>query len=152
MADYDSRPDTYKHIMRVQKYLFACISELLNRASEHDLSKLEGIEKEAFDIATPKLRDTEYGSEEYKATLREIRPAIQEHYRFNSHHPEYYENGINGMSLFDLLEMLCDWKAAGERHELGGNITRSIELNKERFEITDQLAGILQNTANEFGW
>lgn len=152
MTDYDSRPDTYEHIGKVRQYITDCVINLLSRADDHDQSKLSGIEKEAFDIATPKLRDTEYGSEEYKATLREIRPAVQEHYKVNSHHPEHYEDGVAGMSLLDLLEMLCDWKAAGERHESGGDIRKSIEYNKTRFDITNQLADILENTAKELGW
>ena len=40
---------------------------------------------------------------------------IEHHYAVNSHHPEHYEAGIAGMSLFDLIEMLVDWKAASER-------------------------------------
>jgi len=46
------------------------------------------------------------------------------------------------------MEMLCDWKAAGERHEkTGGNLERSISLNTERFDISPQLVSILMNTA-----
>jgi hypothetical protein len=44
-----------------------------------------------------------------------MKPAIQHHYKANSHHPEFYDNGVEGMSLFDVLEMLLDWKAATER-------------------------------------
>lgn len=59
--------------------------------------------------------------------------------------------GINGMNLFDLIEMFLDWKAAGER-DSGGNIYKSIELNKDRFKISDQLAKILVNTADYLGF
>jgi len=152
VINYDSRVDTYEHINKVRMYLDACIVRLLKRGQEHDSSKLFGVEKEAFDKATPRLRDIEYGSEEYRSTLREIRPAIDAHYAVNSHHPEHYEDGVSGMSLFDVLEMLCDWKAAGERHANGGDILRSIEINKERWGISDELTCILVNTAKEFGW
>jgi hypothetical protein len=64
---------------------------------------------------------------------------------------EAKERGINGMSLFDLLEMLCDWKAAGERHA-DGCVKRSLKVNKERFKLSDQLASVLHNTAVECGW
>jgi hypothetical protein len=47
--------------------------------------------------------------------------------------------------------MLCDWKAAGERHA-DGSITKSLEINKKRFGISDQLASILDNTRKELGW
>ena len=33
----------------------------------------------------------------------------------NRHHPEYYEDGIAGMTLVDLEEMLSDWEAASHR-------------------------------------
>jgi hypothetical protein len=50
------------------------------------------------------------------------------------------------MSLIDLLEMICDWKAATLRHN-DGNIQRSITINKERFKYGDELEAILRNTA-----
>ena len=77
--------------------------------------------------------------------------ALKHHYAANSHHPEHYENGIDGMTLIDVLEMLCDWKAATERHA-DGDIMRSLEVNRERFGISDQLANILANTVREWGW
>ncbi len=55
------------------------------------------------------------------------------------------------MSLFDLIEMLCDWKAAGERHA-DGSIEMSLGHNRERFNISPQLHSILENTAKEMGW
>jgi hypothetical protein len=48
-------------------------------------------------------------------------------------------------SLLDILEMLCDWKAAALRHN-DGDIRRSIEINQERFGYSDDLKQILLNT------
>lgn len=164
MTDYDSRPDTYDHIMKVQGYLFNFVVDLLNRAEGHDVSKLSGTEKEAFDIATPKLADSAYGSDEYRATLKEIKPAITQHYEKNSHHPEHYPSGIDGMSLTDLIEMLCDWKAASQRHspkveaEEGertgesSSMVRSLNHNAVRFNMSPQLVNILHNTITENNW
>lgn len=59
--------------------------------------------------------------------------------------------GLRGMSLLDVLEMLVDWKAAGERHN-DGSIERSLTVNRGRFKISDQLYAILENTARELGW
>ena len=78
--------------------------------------------------------------------------ALDHHYLYNTHHPDHYLNGIDGMSLFDLVEMLMDWKAAGERHPNGMNIARSIELSSQRFSVGGQLKQILLNTAKEIGW
>lgn len=58
--------------------------------------------------------------------------------------------GIRGMSLLDVLEMLCDWKAATMRHA-DGDLAKSIEINQKRFGYSDELKSILTNTANELG-
>jgi hypothetical protein len=149
---YDSTLDTVTHIGRVQVLLAEAIINFHCRAINHDLSKLAEPEKSMFDHYTPLLRDTEYGSEDYKRILDEMRQtALKHHYEHNSHHPEHYPDGIRGMSLFDVLEMLVDWKAAGERHATG-DIRHSLELNKERWGLSDDLVRILANTIDEFGW
>jgi hypothetical protein len=76
-----------------------------------------------------------------------MKPALDHHYANNSHHPEHYKNGIDDMSLLDLVEMICDWKAASERHN-NGNIRKSIEVNGKRFEMSPQLIRIFENTAD----
>lgn len=143
---YDSTEDTLAHIDRVRTLLGLCREELLKRATFHDLSKLEEPEKSAFDIATPKLKSLTYGSDEYKASLMELQVALDHHYANNRHHPEHFLRGVKDMSVFDILEMLMDWKAAGERHA-DGDIFKSININITRFGIGDQLAEILMNTA-----
>ena len=147
----DSTEETKKHINRVRDLLRLVNFEMLSRASKHDKSKLESPEKEAFDEFTEKLRKCNYGSDEYKQFLKDLKPALDNHYKLNSHHPEHYENGINGMNLFDIIEMFFDWKAAGERHETG-NIYKSIEHNKDRFNISKQLVDIFINTAKFMGY
>lgn len=148
---YDSREDTLSHIRRVRDLLMECVSLLRERSLVHDDSKLMEPEKSTFDYATPRLKTSTYGSEEYKGFLAELKPALDHHYAANSHHPEHYANGVDGMSLLDVLEMLCDWKAAGERHA-DGSIERSLKVNRERFKVSDQLQSILINTAKELGW
>lgn len=143
---YDSTIDTLKHIKRVNEMLIHAATELLGRATEHDDSKLKSPEKELFDEFTPKLKNTTYGSDEYKEHLRGLKVALDHHYAENSHHPEHFENGIDGMDLFDLVEMFFDWKAASERHA-DGDIDKSIEINKERFQMSDQLVNIFKNTS-----
>ena len=150
-TEYDSRPDTIEHIKRVRELLYIVQNKLEARGFAHDQSKLGPNEKHVFDVVTPRLRGLTYGSDEYKASIKEMGPALAHHYTNNSHHPEHYANGVDGMSLLDVIEMLCDWKAAGERHA-DGNIGRSIELNRARFNISDQLNAILENTAKELGW
>jgi hypothetical protein len=148
---YDSSNDTWKHINRVRELIEGLRTILKVRGMVHDASKLDEPEKSIFDEMTPKLKASTYGSDEYKTMLAGMKPALDHHYVNNLHHPEHYPNGINAMSLMDILEMLCDWKAAGERHA-NGSIENSLKVNRVRFEIDDQLWRILQNTVQDFGW
>jgi hypothetical protein len=147
--NYDSAKETLKHIKRIGELLHKMILELLLRIDYHDASKLKSPDKEIFDEYTPKLKNSTYGSEEYKQFLKEMKLALDNHYTSSHHHPEHYNNGINGMDLIDLLEMICDWKAASERHN-NGDIFESIKINKKRFNISDQLEEILINTAKRY--
>lgn len=149
MNNYDSTADTLLHIKRVNQLLTEAASELIRRANVHDNSKLESPEKELFDEFTPKLKGTTYGSEEYKEYLKELKVALDHHYKNNTHHPEHYENGVNGFDLFDLIEMFFDWKAATERHA-DGDIMKSININKERFGIDEQICDIFKNTVTRY--
>jgi hypothetical protein len=129
-VNYDSWKDTLDHIQNVRLKLFKVVDDLLQRAASHDLSKLEAPEKEIYDKHTPMLRTLEYGSDAYKETLKKMKVGIDHHYSVSRHHPEYFADSINGMTLVDLLEMLVDWKAAGERHVAKPtDIFRSIEIN-----------------------
>lgn len=150
MSNYDSRPETYKHILKVQEWINHACHNLSRRSSVHDQSKLESPELELFDEWTPKLKEVEYNSPEYKDMLGHLKPALDNHYAKNRHHPEHWAEGINDMSLLDLLEMVCDWKAATERNA-NGNIMKSLQVNKERYNISDQLYKVLLNTINELG-
>lgn len=150
-TNYDSTSDTLKHINRVSELLNKAAIKLLKRANKHDESKLESPEKEIFDEYTPKLKECTYGSEEYQEYLDGLKEALEHHYKHNSHHPQHYENGVNGFDLFDLIEMFMDWKAASERHN-DGDIRKSIEINKPRFELSDQICDIFENTADKLNW
>jgi Family of unknown function (DUF5662) len=147
----DSTVATLKHSRRVDELLLELMWEIGLRVTHHDESKLREPEKSMFDEFTPKLRDSTYGSEEYKGFLVQMGEALQHHYANNRHHPEHFENGVDGMTLVDLVEMLADWKAATERHA-DGDLEKSLKIQKERFGISDQLASILHNTAVEAGW
>jgi hypothetical protein len=139
--------ETCEHIMNIQRILMSFIQDLQNRLLTHDQSKLRDPELETFVKYTPKLKGSTYGSEEYKTFLKEMKPALDHHYAHNRHHPEHYTEGIEGMNLLDLVEMIVDWKAATMRHA-DGNIRKSLEINKERFGISPQLLKILNNTVD----
>lgn len=151
MSEYDSRPETIAHATRVRELMIPLLHELDDRSREHDVSKTQPPEKEVFDEFTPKLKHSTYGSDEYRGFLESMREGLAHHYAANRHHPEHFENGINGMTLVDLIEMLVDWKAATERHD-DGSLVRSLVIQQDRFQISDQLLMILENTARHFRW
>lgn len=175
---YDSRPDTWQHIHIVQGLLGAVIADLQARALVHDQSKLSDPELATFNEYTPKLRDSTYGSDEYKAFLVGMGEGLEHHYMMNDHHPEHFiggdpvalysaghpasrwaqgryvtegQQGIHAMNLVQVTEMLCDWKAATLRHA-DGDLRRSIEQNAERFGYGDEIKRLLLNTAAALGW
>jgi hypothetical protein len=127
------------------------IENLKNRGVIHDASKLQNPEKEIFEKYTKCLKETTYGSPKYDSYLKEMHVALEHHYACNSHHPQFFKNGIDGMSLLDIMEMFCDWKAATERHA-DGNLSKSIKHNEKRFAISEQLIKIFQNTQKELEW
>jgi hypothetical protein len=149
LEEQATNAQTLEHIQNVRNLINLAIRELLHRAEIHDQSKLGDIERQTFVEFTPKLKASTYGSEEYHGFLKAMKPALDNHYACNRHHPEHFgEAGILGMSLIDLLEMLLDWKASSGRHS-NGNIWRSIEINQKRFGYSDELKGILQNTIRD---
>lgn len=138
---------TLRHIETVRNYLNFVIRILLTRQEQHDQTKLQSPEAETFAEYTAKLRTVSYNSPEYMQFLKEMKPALDHHYAEYRHHPEHFgKDGILGMDLIDLIEMICDWKASTMRHD-DGNLIKSIELNQSRFGYSNELRQILVNTA-----
>ena len=137
--------ETIEHIKKVNDFINLFVILLLRAGTNHDRSKLESPEQEIFERYTPLLSRLTYGSDAYRKIMSEMSIAIQHHYSKNSHHPEFYKDGISGMNLVDIVEMFCDWLAAVARHA-DGDIMESLKINKNRFEISDQLVSIFQNT------
>jgi len=146
MNKEDVKQETLKHIERVEHFMHMAYTELMFKKYRHDESKLSDAEMPFFVKYTPKLERCTYGSDEYKTYLEEMKPALDHHYLVNRHHPEHFgEESVRGMNLVDLIEMLCDWRAATERHA-DGDILKSIEINQKRFGYGDELKQILINT------
>lgn len=137
---------TLKHIKRVNELLTAFAVELLSRAVNHDNSKFDPEELGPLQDMQDLIEregQAPYGSDEYKRRLEILKPMLDHHYAENSHHAEHFENGINGMTLLDVVEMSQDWIAAAER---GGEVVVNLTASQERFNISDQLMDILKNT------
>jgi hypothetical protein len=108
---------TVEHIQNVQRNAWALAKkliendehhlarELVANSLRHDQSKLNGIEWD-FLLTDPKTDD-----DKSKLVL-----AISNHNRTNSHHPEFWPDGIGSMSDVALAEMVCDWKSRSDEH------------------------------------
>jgi hypothetical protein len=138
--------ETLAHIRDVRTRLDGVAAELARRGEAHDASKLVPPERDLFDAVAGTLRGLTYGSPEYRAALAgALKPALDHHYKNNSHHPEHYPAGVRGMCLIDVVEMFADWHAACRRHA-NGDIRESIRINQTRFGYSDELRDIFLNT------
>ncbi len=137
-----------KHVKDVKHNINVFKKELTHRAKIHDKSKLESPEKEIFREYIPKLKESVYGSDEYKKLLKGMNTGLEHHYEVNRHHPEHFKYGIDDMTLIDIMEMLSDWLAATNNHDTG-DIFESLKINESRFNISPQLKRIMENTVKE---
>jgi len=139
----------YHHKFVVLQHLNSIIQELIKRAESHDNSKFSEDEFSSLVQGSEEIRKHPYGSPEYEEMRKKWSKLFEIHYKKNPHHPENHEDGIDGMTLVDLIEMLVDWKAASLRsgHK---DITTSIKIGTEKFNINPQLVKILENTARAY--
>ena len=144
MDVYDSRVETLLQIKRLNELLNKAAVELLDRAIVHDKSKLEQPEKDLYDKLTPLLKKASSNSDEYKDLSKQYKIAIDHHYKNNRHHPEHYKNGVNDMTLFDIIEMAMDWLV--DVGDSPNDIFKLLKENKEKYNLSDQLGSILKNT------
>lgn len=143
---YDCTESVLEHKRMVEYWLRGFWKSLQRRAEIHDMSKLEDpTEKAMFDKWTPELKEREFGTDAYKIALDGMGEGIALHYKANRHHPEHYENGVNGMTITDVIEMLADWMAAAQAR----NVHVDLAHAKERFGLSDQLVEIFANTLRE---
>ena len=152
---------TFQHIARVRELLGMFAIQMIRRGDVHDASKFLPVElgplqemQDIIDRDGPALP----GSDEYKRRTELLGPMIDHHRRNNSHHPEFHEfenggdcmHGINGMDLFDLVEMFFDWRAANLDRDAGAPM--SLSFSCEKYHITGPLRHILFNTAENLGY
>ena len=147
MSIFECRWETVQHQEKVREIIFYMISLLEKRAFTHDVSKLYEPEVSLFAEQNAKLKGLTYGSEEYKASLEALKPALDHHYREERHHPEHFKNGIADMNLIDVMEWICDCKASSLRQD-NGNFLLSLEGLCAKFNIPKKslLYSILENT------
>ena len=134
----------WPHIQYVGMFIIRIIEELHVRLIKHDFSKLSRPEVKMFADAAERLQAAGGKTFAYRRASGEMGKALDVHYSNNRHHPEHHPNGIDDMTLVDLVEMLCDWKAV----TLGGEIDMEqfLEDAQKRFKLEPQTYNILANT------
>lgn len=141
------------HKQSVKAGIQRIIIMLSQRGDRHDNSKFSIDEFDGFYNINSKMSNMKFGSPEYISSLSEIKETLDIHYKNNSHHPQHFENGISGMDLIDLIEMIVDWKSASYAYDDSETtFEHSLEINRERFNIDNQLYSILLNTAKNLGY
>ena len=136
---------TLKHKALVARFMVGFAARLTWRALVHDNSKFWAQERGIYAKVVPGFEGLEYGSPAYRAHAAKLGPKA--HVAANSHHPEHYPQGVRGMTLLDVVEMSCDWRAAAQRGNT--NPHQSVEISRKRFAIDDQLNCILHNSVKE---
>ena len=143
--------DVLEHKSRISKKLMRVSKDLEWRAQHHDESKLKLPEVEML-IKMDKEPRHKYGSPEYFEKQKKFKEFFLHHYKMNSHHPEHFEYGIEGMDCVDLIEMCADWTSYLEKMSVTEAL-KVLEAQKERYKIDDSLFEVIKNTVlNYFAW
>jgi hypothetical protein len=134
----------WPHIHHVSLFIMRIIEEFHVRMFNHDLSKLSRPELKTFTEFSNQLAELEEGTLAYKRMLKKMNEALEVHYANNRHHPEHWPNGIDDMSLIDVIEMICDWKAVSLQGEM--TMEQFLEDARKRFKLQPQTYNLLANT------
>lgn len=140
--------DINTHRDSVRKKLMFIASEIQKRADNHDLSKLQKPEIEWL-IEMDKEPRYPYGTDEYFDKMKRWQKFFDHHYAINRHHPDHFENGVNDMTLVDVVEYLVDIISYIDELHISQAVD-IVDKQKGRFKIDDQLADILKNTLIEY--
>lgn len=138
--------ETYQHIHEVIKGLLLIQHEISKRVVTHDQTKLKKGEVEIFAEYTPKLKQTEYGSDDYKFMLGEMQSALKHHYKHNRHHPEFFDSfPVSSSEPIILEELLNLTKKKKEQDKLSQS---EVILNDYLIKLLEQRQKELASSIN----
>jgi hypothetical protein len=139
-----------RHRDFVRLALLHVTQDIERRSLTHDASKMLDDEFAGFARINAIARVNKFGSEEYKAYMKQERATIDLHFSRNSHHPERprllgnaaedtrglpddftYWQAHDGarMTFLDVIEMVCDWWGARKGYGDSRSWRESVELN-----------------------
>jgi hypothetical protein len=146
--------DTRKHQQIVASILLSFAKNLIDRAINHDASKL--VEPERSHYVDPvfylNTKNVEYGGDLYKELTAQMGEGWEHHKSVNDHHIEFFipysvqtlNDPLRALDLFALVEMLADWIAASRRR--GNDSAKALTYLNEKFGVDEQLQAIIRNT------
>jgi hypothetical protein len=146
--------DLAQHKGWVNKYIVKVVHLLRERADGHDDDKYKDPLKRIYSKNFDALCKTTFRSPEYNKIVgsEEFQEAFKIHTKNNRHHPQHFENGVEDMNLIDIIEMLCDWKAASDRTGRKQSVKEGMELNYEKYHIDGIARKWIENTLEDLGW
>jgi hypothetical protein len=154
MASQEDRylEDVTQHTNWVVKYITEFIHQLEKRGEQHDADKFASPIKDVYSKNFDALMEVPYGSEEYNRITgsSQFKAAFKQHTENNRHHTQHFKNGVDDMNLVDVVEMLCDWKAASDRSKT--SILDGMKLNYKKYKIDGTAQKWLENTIKDLGW
>lgn len=125
--------------------------DILKRGAVHDNSKYNADEfKSLASILDSKKCFTDADS---MLSEREIK-AIEQHWKKNRHHPEYFEDKSE-MTELDMIEMVCDWFARSIQYGtdflpfVKERQKNRFKFKKSQFEIIFNYCKLLEELYNE---
>ena len=143
---YDARLDSLLHIKKVSTNINEIAIQVIKRSIKHDDSKFESPEKEELDKVVPIIKQGK-DAPNYKQAKLGAKNLMKIHFSKNSHHPEFYKNGVDEMNLLDLVEYLSDMKVESKE-----NLEEILLKNSKKYNWSDQLLNIMKNTIQILEW
>lgn len=146
---YDSTKDADAHRSIVKEVGEKLVDELKERIKEHDKSKYDDPERACYDKFIPQLKEAKYGSKEYYEIRENMqKEGLDHHYQVNRHHPEHFKNGIEDMTIIDLMEYFIDTYSASKKSDT--SYAEGLKANASKHKLPDTLVKILGNTVDEY--
>lgn len=137
----------YKHKAAVMRRMHVIISELEKRAINHDNSKLKEPELSGWRAMDNEPRYP-YGSEEYAAKLKKYQWLLEQHWKKNRHHPEYWKLNPfeRNKDLIDVIETVVDWLSYKNEILSIDQALKLIKQQTKRYKFSRELTELIENT------
>lgn len=146
-VNFDRTQNFVEHKTTVVQYLLYITEDLRHRAVVHDDSKLDQFEKDMYDALSKEYKHHKSKSNISEKSKMIIKRGLEHHYCLNNHHPEHFKNGINDMTLIDIIEMLCDWMTYADRcHK---DINEIIDYYQHKYNFSNEFKTLINNTIKD---